>query len=105
MEFCFFVSYKAQTMELSKFLGMDYFHFWFYFQDRYIFFIKFVQWYGFLGKGLAYTRESKRDMEQVATADRKRKEPEVACLACLTLANKKSNDNNIFNKVMIWLEK
>ncbi len=43
----------------------------------------------FWGRGLAYTRESERDMEPVAAADRKRKEPKVARLACLTLAKKK----------------
>ncbi len=36
-------------------------------------------------RGLSYTKESKRDMETVAAADCKRKEPKVARLACLTL--------------------
>ena len=43
----------------------------------------------FGGRGLAYTRESDRDMKLVAVADRKRKKPKVARLACLTLVNKK----------------
>ncbi len=43
----------------------------------------------FWGRGLAYTRESERDMKPVAAADHKRKEPKVAHLACLTLAKKK----------------
>ncbi len=43
----------------------------------------------FLG-GLAYTRESEKGMEPMAAADRRRKEPKVARLACLTLAKKKN---------------
>ena len=41
------------------------------------------------GRGLAYTRENERDIEPVAAADCKRKEPKVACLACLALVKKK----------------
>ena len=42
----------------------------------------------FWGRGLAYTTESERDVEPVAAADRKRKEPKVARLVCLTLVKK-----------------
>ncbi len=42
----------------------------------------------FWERGLAYTKECKRDMEPVAAADCKRKDPKVAHLACLTFVKK-----------------
>ncbi len=77
----FFVSYKAQTRELSKFLGLllfGQFSLLNFFQERHINWIICSMICFFGGRGLAYTRESDRDMKLVAVADRKRKKPKVA---------------------------
>ena len=58
----------------------------------------------FLG-GLAYTRESEIDMEPVAAADHRRKEPKVARLACLTLAKKSLEEGKGGKDLLIFVKK
>ena len=109
MKLCFFCQLQSPNHGTVKVLGFvvvwaiftfDFFKIETYLLDNFFNDMVFLG-----GRGLAFTRKSERDMELVAAADGKRKEPKVACLACLTLVKKSGRGKKGSTRLLHFLSK